>query len=92
MMVGLAGQRVLLFSLGWALVGLASLRARVLPPAVSIAITLGGLLGFKAATPPWGVALGLAVATAGAWLVRQDRTVRRNQIDLDPRPIATAQL
>ena len=67
---------VVLFSLGWALVGLASLRAGVLPPALSIAITIGGLVGFKAATPPWGLALGLAVAAVGIWLIRHDLALR----------------
>ena len=43
------------------------LRARVLPAAVSAAIVVGGLVGFFAAMPPFGVPLGLAVAAAGAW-------------------------
>jgi hypothetical protein len=67
---------VFLFSVGWALFGLASLRARVLPPVLSVAVGIGGLIGFLAASPPWGVVLGSAVAAAGGWLVRQDRTVR----------------
>jgi hypothetical protein len=25
--------------------------------------------------PPWGVALGLAIAALGVWLIRHDRTV-----------------
>ncbi len=66
---------VLLFSLGWILFGLASWRARVLPRALAVAIAVGGLLGFQAAMPPWGAALGLAVAAVGIWLIRQDRTV-----------------
>jgi len=36
----------------------------------------GGLIGFQAAMPPWGVVLGLAVAAVGVWLIRQDRMVR----------------
>ena len=51
---------VVLFSLGWMLFGLASLRARVFPRALSVAVVIGGLIGFQAAMPPWGVALGLA--------------------------------
>ena len=64
---------VVLFSLGWILFGLASLRARVFPRALSLAIAVAGLIGFQAAMPPWGVALGLAVAAVGVWLIRQDR-------------------
>jgi hypothetical protein len=67
---------VLLFSLGWILFGLASLRARVFPRALSVAVVIGGLIGFQAAMPPWGVALGLAVAAVGVWLIRQARMVQ----------------
>lgn len=63
----------LLFAVGWTLFGVACLRARVLPVAVSAAIAAGGLVGFFAAMPPFGVPLGVAVAAAGAWLVRSTR-------------------
>jgi hypothetical protein len=62
-----------LFALGWALFGLACLRAQVMPTAVSAAVVVGGLAGFFAAMPPFGAPLGLAVAAAGAWLVRAAR-------------------
>ncbi len=65
---------VILFSLGWILFAVASWRTRVLPRALSVALAVG-LLGFQAALPPWGVALGLAVAAVGVWLIRQDRMV-----------------
>ena len=68
---------VVLFSLGWMLFGAASWRARVLPRGLSIGVAAGGLLGFQAAMPPWGVALGLAVAAVGIWLIRQDRIAGR---------------
>ena len=68
---------VVLFSLGWILFGMASWRAKVLPRALAVAVAVGGLLGFQAAMPPWGVALGLAVAAVGIWLVRHDRIVGR---------------
>ena len=64
---------VILFSLGWILFGLASLRARVFPRALSVAVAVAGLIGFQAAMPPWGVALGLAVAAVGVRLIRHDR-------------------
>jgi len=70
---------VVLFSLGWILFGLASLRARVFPRALSVAVAVAGLIGFQAAMPPWGVALGLAVAAVGVWLIRQDRMARQVQ-------------
>ena len=65
-----------LFSLGWVLFGLASLRGRTLPRTLAVVVAVGGLLGFKAATPPWGVALGLAVAAVGAWIIRHEHALR----------------
>jgi hypothetical protein len=60
----------LLFAIGWVLFGLASLRARVFPRLISLAIVAGGLIGFLAARPPYGVALGLALLSLGIWMVR----------------------
>jgi hypothetical protein len=60
----------ILFSIGWVLFGLASLRARVFPRLISLAIVVGGLIGFLAARPPYGVALGLALLSLGIWMVR----------------------
>ncbi|MEV6491124.1 hypothetical protein AB0M20_21305 [Actinoplanes sp. NPDC051633] len=81
---------VVLFALGWALFGLASWRARSLPPALSVALAVAGAVGFQAAIPPWGVPLGLAVAAAGIWIIRQDRTTRRLKADPDRGPFAAA--
>jgi hypothetical protein len=58
-----------LFTLGWVLFGLASLRARVYPAAICIAIVVGGLLGFNA-SPPFGIPFGLAIAWLGGWMLR----------------------
>ncbi|MFC5262268.1 hypothetical protein ACFPJ1_09105 [Kribbella qitaiheensis] len=60
----------LLFAIGWALFGLASLRAGVFPKAICIAIVIGGLLGFNALLPPWGIGLGLALVWLGVWMIR----------------------
>jgi hypothetical protein len=60
----------ILFSIGWVLFGLASLRAGVFPRLISLAIVAGGLIGFLAARPPYGVALGLALLSLGIWMVR----------------------
>ena len=79
---------VALFSLGWMLFGAASWRARVLPRGLSIGVAAGGLIGFQAAMPPWGVALGLAVAAVGIWLIRQDRIAVRVEAPGDGAPAA----
>jgi hypothetical protein len=63
----------LLFAIGWVLFGLASLRARVFPRLISLAIVVGGVIGFLAARPPYGVALGLALLSLGIWMVRTRR-------------------
>jgi hypothetical protein len=63
----------LLFAIGWMLFGLASLRARVFPRLISLAIVAGGAIGFLAARPPYGVALGLALLSLGIWMVRTRR-------------------
>jgi hypothetical protein len=66
----------LLFALGWVLFGLAGLRARVFPAAISLAVVAAGVLGWSAGLPPYGVPIGLAVAALGGWLVRADRIAR----------------
>ena len=60
----------LLFAIGWVLFGLASLRARVFPRLISLAIVVAGIIGFLAARPPYGVPLGLALLSLGIWMVR----------------------
>jgi hypothetical protein len=62
-----------LFAVGWGLFGLASLRARVFPLPISVAITVGGLIGFLGAAPPYGAALGLALVGLGVWLIKAER-------------------
>ena len=59
-----------LFAIGWVMFGLASARARVFPLAISLAIVLGGALGFFALMPPFGMGIGLAMLALGAWLMR----------------------
>ena len=58
----------LLFSLGWMLFGVASLRAKVFPRAISAAIVVGGLAGWSALLSPFGIPLGLALASLGVWM------------------------
>lgn len=60
----------LLFAVGWALFGIASLRAHVFPKAISAAIVVGGVVGFNALLAPYGVPLGIAVASLGMWMMR----------------------
>jgi hypothetical protein len=58
-----------IFAAGWTLFGIASLRARVFPVAVSVALTVGGVAGFNALLAPYGLPLGLSVAALGVWIL-----------------------
>jgi hypothetical protein len=60
-----------LFATGWTLFGLASLRARVFPMAVSLTIVAGGVIGFQALIPPFGLPLGVAITSLGVWMSRR---------------------
>ena len=62
-----------LFAAGWLLFGIACLRARVFPVAISVAIMIGGVVGFNALLAPFGMVLGVAVAALGVWTMRQAR-------------------
>lgn len=59
-----------LFSVGWVLFGVASLRARVFPVPICAAVVVGGGVGFNALLSPYGVPLGLAVGWLGLWMMR----------------------
>jgi hypothetical protein len=59
-----------LFAAGWTLFGIASVRARVFPLPISIAIVLGGIAGFNALLAPWGMLLGLTLVILGIWIVK----------------------
>lgn len=62
------------FAVGWALFGIANLRARVFPTAICVAIAIGGLIGFRALLSPTGIPLGIAVAWLGIWMIRSTRS------------------
>ncbi|MGH9035545.1 MAG: hypothetical protein ACRD0O_07250 [Acidimicrobiia bacterium] len=70
------------FSLGWILCGLASLHARVYPRSLSLAVVAGGLIGIKAASPPYGVPLALALLALGLWMLTS-----RNAVQVTASPI-----
>jgi hypothetical protein len=59
-----------LFAVGWALFGIASYRARVFPRPISIAIVIGGIIGFQAALPPFAIPLAVAIGCLGIWMLR----------------------
>jgi hypothetical protein len=66
----------LLFAIGWVLYGIATLRARVFPRSLAIALVAGGVIGFNALLAPFGIPLGVTVAALGAWIVRNSQASR----------------
>lgn len=80
-----------LFAAGWALFGLASLRARVYPWPLSIALVIGGLIGFQAALPPFAIPLALAVGGLGVWMVRTSLAERSDRTAPTPALAPAAQ-
>ena len=59
-----------LFAAGWALFGIACLRAHVFPAPICIAMAVSGVIGFQALLAPWAVPLALSVAALGVWILR----------------------
>jgi hypothetical protein len=68
----------LLFVCGWVLFGIASLRARVFPLAISLAIIVSALVAFPSAIPPYGAPFGLTIAGLGVWMLRTRKTAGVN--------------
>jgi len=69
-----------LFAVGWALFAIASLRARIFPRAICLAIAIGGVIGFSALLSPFGIPLALAIGWLGVWMIKTTR--RADRLDL----------
>jgi hypothetical protein len=76
------------FAIGWMLFGIASFRARVFPAAISVAIVVAGLVGYRAAAPPFGVPLGLTIAALGWWLITR-ATAAREDVPAETRALSS---
>lgn len=63
-----------LFGLGWVLMGVSMLRARVFPRAVGIAVVVSGVLGLGAGATPFGAPVGLTLVALGLWPAGRART------------------
>jgi mannose/fructose/N-acetylgalactosamine-specific phosphotransferase system component IIC len=59
-----------LFAVGWMVFGIAGWRSRMFPAWIGVLFVVAGLLGFNAGLPPYGIPIGLAMATLGWWIVR----------------------
>jgi hypothetical protein len=59
-----------LFAIGWLLFAVAGFRTRVFPRLPCIGLALGGIVGFLALRPPYGVVLGVALVWLGIASIR----------------------
>jgi hypothetical protein len=59
-----------LFALGWIVFGIAGWRTRMFPAWAGIAFIVAGVLGYNAGLPPYGIPIGLTMATLGWWILR----------------------
>jgi len=75
-----------LFGLGWVLLGVSVLRARVLPRWSGVALLVSGVLGLGAGAAPFGAPVGLTFLALGVWLLR----VSRPRSPATPPPAAPA--
>jgi hypothetical protein len=73
-----------LFASGWVLFGLASIRARVFPLPISIAIVVSGIVGFQAALPPFAIPLAVTIGLLGAWMIGSTARQRSNLVTVAP--------
>jgi hypothetical protein len=61
------------FAVGWVMFGIALLRTRRLPRSACALLIVGGLLGYLAANPPFGVVLGIALLWLGIAQARSSK-------------------
>src|SRR3954447_22045361 len=76
------------FAGGWALVGVAGLRAHLFPAPIGLAIAVTGLIGFQALLAPWAVPLALSIGALGIWILRTGAPDRGQapELAVDGRP------
>ena len=62
----------LTFGVGWTVLGLASIRAGIVPRGAAVLMTIAGVAGILALISPFQIPLALAVGWMGLWLIRSD--------------------
>lgn len=70
-----------LFSTGWVLFAISSMRVNGIPRLPCVALILGGVVGVFAALPPYGVILGLALVWVGLGVPRSAAHQRQQPLD-----------
>ena len=59
-----------LFAVGWIVFGIAGWRSHMFPAWIGMLFVVAGLLGYNAGLPPYGIPIGLVMATLGWWIIR----------------------
>ncbi|QHK21171.1 hypothetical protein GU243_17290 [Pseudarthrobacter psychrotolerans] len=59
-----------LFAVGWMVLGIAGWRSDKFPAWIGLLFVVAGLLGYNAGMPPYGIPIGLVMATLGWWIIR----------------------
>ncbi|MCU1436908.1 MAG: hypothetical protein JWR71_3633 [Pseudarthrobacter sp.] len=59
-----------LFAVGWVVFGIAGWRSHMFPAWIGVLFVVAGLLGYNAGLPPYGIPIGLVMATLGWWIIR----------------------
>ena len=59
-----------LFAVGWMIFGIAGWRSHMFPAWVGVLFVVAGFLGYSAGLPPYGIPIGLVMATLGWWIIR----------------------
>lgn len=49
---------------------LACWRSHMFPACIGVLFAVAGLLGYNAGLPPYGIPIGLVMATLGWWIIR----------------------
>ncbi|WP_426228400.1 hypothetical protein [Pseudarthrobacter sp. DSP2-3-2b1] len=59
-----------LFAVGWMVFGIAGWRSHMFPAWIGLLFVAAGILGYNAGLPPYGIPIGLVMATLGWWIIR----------------------
>ncbi|MDQ5863242.1 MAG: hypothetical protein M3536_13380 [Actinomycetota bacterium] len=59
-----------LFAVGWMIFGIAGWRSHMFPAWIGVLFVVAGFLGHSAGLPPYGIPIGLVMATLGWWIIR----------------------
>lgn len=74
------------FAIGWVLFGVAGYRSGAFPKSISVAIIVGGAIGFQALLAPYAIPLALAVGSLGVWMIRSRSAARASTAVRVPTP------